>query len=367
MIEIPVYDPRPEYRQLKAEIDAAIQNVLDTGRFIMGSEVTGFEEEAADYLGVRYAIGLNSGTDALVIGLQAMGIEPGDEVITTAYSFFATAEAISILGAVPVFVDIDPETFNMDVAGIEGKITRKTKAIIPVHLYGHAADMDAISEIATRHHLLVLEDVAQAFGGAWRGHKLGTIGDLGAFSFFPTKNLGAYGDAGLLATNDEALANTARMLRAHGASKKYHNEMVGYNSRLDALQAAILRVKLKNIEDSNRKRREAAERYTQMLTRVEAIVTPTEVDGATHVYHQYTLRILDGKRDAVKNSLAEKGIGSMIYYPVPLHRLPIYQGLDLRLEHAEQAATEVLSIPIWPQIEVETQRKVADALIEAIG
>lgn len=366
MSNIPVYDPRPEYWQLKEEIDAAIQGVLDSGRFIMGPEVAGFEADVAEYLGIQHAISLNSGTDALVIGLKAFGIGSGDEVITTTFSFFATAEAISILGASPVFVDIDPVTFNIDTTRIEEKITGKTKAIIPVHLYGQAANMDTITDLAKRYNVQVLEDVAQAFGGEWKDRKLGTIGNMGAFSFFPTKNLGAYGDAGLLATNNDDLAGVARMLRVHGAQKKYHNEVVGYNSRMDALQASILHVKLKNLDNSNKKRREAAERYSQLLAGVDGIVTPSEVDGVTHVYHQYTLRILNGKRDEVKASLAEKGIGSMVYYPIPIHNLPIYKDLGLQLSVAENTANEVLSIPMWPQIEEDTQKRVVKALTESI-
>ncbi|MBN2044001.1 MAG: DegT/DnrJ/EryC1/StrS family aminotransferase [Anaerolineales bacterium] len=366
MIKIPAYDPKPEYVLLKDEIDAAIQGVLDSGRFIMGPEVTRFEENVAAYLGVKHTVGLNSGTDAIVIGLQALGVGAGDEVITTAFSFFATAEAISHLDAVPIFVDIDPVTFNIDVSKIEDKITERTKAIIPVHLYGHAADMDVITDLAQRYGLWILEDVAQAFGGKWKGKKLGAIGEIGALSFFPTKNLGAYGDGGMLVTENDDYARMAKMLRTHGAQKKYYNQIVGYNTRLDALQAAILNVKLNYLDHSNTLRRKAAERYSQMLAGVDGVTIPREASGAYHVYHQFTLRIRDGKRDQVQAKLAERGIGSMVYYPVPMHRLPVYQDLGWQIPQAELAAAEVLSVPLWPLIDEETQREVVSALEEAV-
>ncbi|WP_293177830.1 DegT/DnrJ/EryC1/StrS family aminotransferase [Oceanithermus sp.] len=349
-IEIPIYDPRPEIEALRPEIEAAIRRVLDSGRFILGPEVEAFEEEVADYLGVRHAVGLNSGTDALVIGLRALGVGPGDEVITTPFTFFATAEAISLVGAKPVFVDIDPRTFNIDPALVPAAITERTKAIVPVHLYGQAADMDPILTIAKEHGLKVLEDTAQAFGGAYRGRKLGAIGDAGAFSFFPTKNLGGFGDGGLLATNDDGVAEAARMLRAHGAKRKYQNEVLGYNSRLDALQAAILRVKLRHIDAFNEARRDLARAYTSPLAELKGVTPPYEAPYGVHVYHQYTVRIAGSRRDAVAAGLAERGVGTMVYYPTPVHRLPVYDQPAGCCPMAEAAAAEVLSLPMGPRL-----------------
>jgi len=352
-INIPIYDPKPEIAAMRSEIDAAIKRVIDSGRFILGPEVSAFEEEVAEYLGVKHAVGLNSGTDALVIGLRALGVGPGDEVITTPFTFFATAEAISLVGATPVFVDIDPRTFNIDPALIPAAITERTKAIVPVHLYGQAADMDPILAVAKEHGLKVLEDTAQAFGGEYRGKKLGTIGDAGAYSFFPTKNLGGFGDGGLLATNNNEVAELARMLRAHGAKKKYQNEILGYNSRLDAMQAAVLRVKLRHIDEFNTARRRLAATYSKRLSGLKSVLPPYEAEYGRHVYHQYTIRILNGRRDKVAKELAERGIGTMIYYPIPVHRLPIYDQPEGLAPEAEKAATEVLSLPIGPKLQTE--------------
>ncbi|WP_373995963.1 DegT/DnrJ/EryC1/StrS family aminotransferase [Moorella sp. E308F] len=341
---------------------AAIQGVLKSGQFIMGPNVKAFEQEAAAYLGVKHAVGVNSGTDALVIALRAAGIGPGAEVITTPFTFFATAEAISQVGATPVFVDIDPKTFNINPDLIEPAITSRTRAILPVHLYGQAADMDPIMELAKKYNLKVIEDTAQAFGGEYKGRKLGTIGDAGCFSFFPSKTLGAFGDGGLIATNDDEIAEKARMLRVHGAKKKYYNEVIGYNSRLDEIQAAILRVKLPHIDEWNEARRQAAKRYNELLKDVPGIVTPYEAPYARHVYHQYTIRVPDGMRDKMKQFLADQAIGTMVYYPVPVHKLPVYAGSNYRLPESEKAAGEVLSLPIWPKILDETQARVAKVL-----
>lgn len=360
--QIPVLDLAPEIDLLWDDINSALQAVLRSGQFIMGPDVHEFEAEAAAYLGVKHAIGLNSGTDALVIGLRALGVTTGDEVITTPFTFFATAEAIHQVGATPVFVDIDPRTFNLDVSGVEAQITPRTKAIIPVHLYGHAADMDALLTLARKHDLTILEDAAQAFGAQTGGRKLGTLGDIGAFSFFPTKNLGAYGDAGLLTTDDDDLAETARMLRVHGAKKKYHNEVIGYNSRMDTMQAAILRVKLPYIDEWNAARRAAAARYTAMLADVDGVVTPTEGPGVTHTYHQYTIRLTRHDRDAVQAALKAAGVGTMVYYPVPVHQLPLYADWGVSLPCAEQAAAQVLSLPMWPLITEATQARVVEVL-----
>jgi dTDP-4-amino-4,6-dideoxygalactose transaminase len=353
---IPILDLKPQYQSIKTEIHAAIDRVLESGAFIMGPDVKLFEQEIAEYLGVKHAIGVNSGTDALVIGLRALGIGAGDEVITTPFSFFATAESISNVGAKPIFVDIDPNTFNIDVSQIEAKITPQTKAIMPVHLYGRPANMSEISSIATKHQLKIIEDCAQSFGARYEGKYMGSIGDVGAFSFFPSKNLGAYGDGGLIATNDDRVAELARMLRAHGAQKKYHNEIIGYNSRLDTLQAAILRVKLPHLDNWNQGRRQVAQTYDRLLAEIDGIVTPEIVDG--HVFHQYTIRVLDGKRDAVAAKLKAEGISTMIYYPIPQDRLPVYQGLYPANAVSDKLAEEVLSLPIWAEMDISTVEKI---------
>ena len=363
---IPILDPRPEVEHLWDELMGAIAGVLRSGEYIMGPNVRAFEAAAAAYLGTRHAIGVNSGTDALVIGLRALGIGAGDEVITTPFTFFATAEAISILGATPVFADIDPGTFNIDPAQVAKLITGRTRAIVPVHLYGNACDMEALEALASVNGLALLEDVAQAFGGTYAGAKLGTLGAFGAYSFFPSKNLGTFGDGGLLTTNDDDLAETARMLRVHGAKRKYFNERVGYNSRLDELHAAILRVKLPHIDEANDGRRRAAQRYDQLLAGIPGVTTPSEAPRARHVYHQYTIRIAGGRRDAVQAKLAEAGITTMIYYPVPVHRLPLYRDHAPTLPVAEAAMTEVLSLPIWPTIGAEAQARVAEAIARAL-
>lgn len=360
--KIPVLDLSPEIDALWDELNTAIQDVLRSGAFIMGPPVKQFEAEVASYLGVKHAIGVNSGTDALVIGLRALGIGPGDEVITTPFTFFATAESVSMLGAKPVFVDIEPDSFNIDPEKIEAAITPRTKAIEPVHLFGRPANMDAIMNIARRHNLKVIEDCAQSFGATYGEKKVGTIGDVGAFSFFPSKNLGAYGDGGLIVTNDDEVAATARMLRVHGAKKKYHNEVCGYNSRLDSIQAAILRVKLPHIDAYNEGRREVARRYRALLADVPGVTTPDVTEG--HVFHQYTIRVAGGRRDELQKRLDDEGIGTMIYYPVPCHKLPLYAGENVSRPVSEQAATEVLSLPIWPQLSYETQQIVSDRIRE---
>ncbi|TCJ18875.1 DegT/DnrJ/EryC1/StrS family aminotransferase [Rubrobacter taiwanensis] len=364
--KIPMLDLSVEIEALWDEINAAVQRVLRSGQFIMGPEVEGFEREAAEYLGVRHAVGVNSGTDALVIALRALGIGSGDEVIVPSFTFFATAEAVSLVGATPVFADIDPRTYNVAPERIEERITSRTRAILPVHLFGQAVQMDRIRAIARDNRLVVVEDVAQAFGGEYRGRKLGSIGDAGAFSFFPSKNLGAYGDGGLIATDDDDVAEQARMLRTHGAKKKYHNETIGYNSRLDALQAAILRVKLAHIDEWNEGRRAAARRYGEMLADVSGVETPYEASHIRHVYHQYTVRVRDGGRDAVRERLAEAGVGTMVYYPVPVHLLPVYAASGYELPATEAASGEVLSLPIWPQMARTVQEQVVDSLREAL-
>jgi len=382
--KIPVLDLKPQYQAIRTEVRAAIDRVLESGQFILGEEVRRFETAAAEYLGVNHAIGVNSGTDALMIGLRSLGVKPGDEVITTPFSFFATAESISNVGAKPVFVDIEAASFNLDPAHVRAAITDKTRAILPVHLFGNPAAMAQILDIAAEYDLPVLEDCAQAFGAVYKGdcigchqtcqeairdrltgQRIGALGTAGAFSFFPTKNLGAYGDGGLITTDDDAIAETARKLRVHGAQKRYHNEMLGYNSRLDAIQAAILGVKLPYVDRWNQQRRQVAETYNQLLAEVPDIVTPTITAG--HVFHQYTVRILKGRRDAVKAALAEQGISAMVYYPVPQDQLPVYAGQFPTYAVSEQVAAEVLSLPIWPELDTDTQIQVVQALKTAIA
>ena len=360
-MNIPVLDMAPEIDELWDELNSAIQRVLRSTQFIMGPEVNAFEQEVSEYLGVKHAVGVNSGTDALVIGLRSLGIGAGDEVITSSFTFFATVEAISAVGATPVFVDIDSETYNIDPNLIEAKITPATKAIMPVHLFGRPAEMQMIMNLAKKHQLKVIEDVAQAFSGAYRGQKLGTIGDMGAYSFFPSKNLGCYGDGGLLVTNDDALADSARMLRVHGSKKKYYNEAIGYNSRLDSLQAAILRIKLPHIDTWSEGRRRVANRYNELLADIPEIITPEVCEG--HVFHQYTIQTDGVDRDELQRKLAGEGIGSMVYYPVPVHQLPIYKSGRLYcLPVTELVSKRVLSLPIWPQMKDDLIQRVYESL-----
>lgn len=364
--QIPILDLGPQVETLWDELNGAIQKVLRSTHFILGPEEKAFEEEVAKHLGVKHAIGCNSGTDALFIALRALNIGPGDEVITTPFTFFATAEAISHVGASPVFVDIEESSFNLDLDAVERAVTPRTRAIIPVHIFGRPVDMDRVNAIAKKHGLKVVEDCAQSFGARWQGVQTGTMGDIGAYSFFPSKNLGACGDGGLIATHDDELAATARMLRVHGSRQKYYNETVGYNSRLDEIQAAILRVKLPHLERWNNSRREVARRYRALFAGNDRIVTPEVVDG--HVFHQYTLRVKEVGRDALQARLAEQGIGTMVYYPVPCHQLKLYHGshAGVSCPRAEAAAAEVISLPIWPEISGDTQAAVAEALISSL-
>jgi dTDP-4-amino-4,6-dideoxygalactose transaminase len=364
---VPPLDLTPELDALWEPLSEAALRVLRSGQFVLGPEVAAFEREAADFLGVKHAVGVNSGTDALVIGLRALDIGPGDEVITSPFSFFATAEAVSLVGATPIFADIQPESFNLDPRSVDSVISDRTRALLPVHLFGRPADMDDFSRLAERHGLRVLEDCAQSFGARLNGAATGSLADAGAFSFYPTKNLGGVGDGGLLTTDDEAVAETARMLRNHGERSRYNNELLGYNSRLDALQAALLRVKLGRIDTANEGRREAAARYAEMLEGLPGVMVPQLTPG--HVFHQYTIRITDGRRDLVRERLDAAGIGTMVYYPIPIHRLPVYESgyRDLQLPVAERAAGEVLSIPIWPEIDHSTQERVAAALHAALA
>jgi len=363
---IPMVDLKRQYHALKKEIDAAVHDVLESTQFILGPNVGRLEEEIAAYHELPYAVGVANGTDALLLALRACGIQPGDEVITTPFTFIATAEVIALLQAVPVFVDICPDTFNIDVTRIEEKITARTKAIIPVHLFGHPAEMETIMEIARRYGLKVIEDCAQAFGALYRGKKVGTFGDAGCFSFFPSKNLAGYGDGGMVITKDAEVAKRLRMLRNHGSEKRYYHEMVGYNSRLDEIQAAIIRVKLKRLDGHNEARRAHAAAYSAAIKNTK-VALPRELTHCRHVYHQFTIRVQN--RDALMTALAEKGVASAVYYPVPLHRQKAFVDLfriDDDFPQAERCAREVLSLPMFPELTADEIRFVS-AIINAFS
>jgi len=360
--KIPMLDLTEEIREHWEAYNQAFQKVLSSGHFILGPEVRQLEESTAEYLGVKHAVGLNSGTDALVIGLRALGIKPGDEVITSPFSFFATGEAISLLGAVPVFVDIEPSTFNLDVSLIEQKITKKTKAILPVHLFGQASDMEAIQALAQKHGLLVFEDAAQAMGGDIGGKKLGSFGHAAAFSFFPTKNLGAFGDGGLFVTNDDRVADQARLLRVHGSKKRYHHEALGYTSRLDEMQAAFLRLKLKTLDERNEKRLRAAHRYTEALIGLEGIIPPFIHPRGRHIFHQYTITVPEARRDALQKALTDDGISTIIYYPIPIHLTEHFHLEKGLCPVTESMALRVISLPLWPEIPTGVQERVTSRI-----
>jgi dTDP-4-amino-4,6-dideoxygalactose transaminase len=360
-------DLKIQYESIKDEINSAVLSVIQSTHFILGPQGKAFEEEVAAYHGVKHAVAVASGTDALHLALLAAGIKRGDEVITTPFTFIATAEAVSYIGAVPVFVDIKADTFNMDIAKIEAAITKKTRGIIPVHLYGQPVEMDALMQIAKKHGLRVIEDCAQCFGAEFKGRKTGTFGDLGCFSFFPSKNLGAYGDGGMVITDDAKLAERMLSLRNHGSRVRYYHDEIGFNSRLDEVQAAILRVKLKHIDEYNTKRSNNAMLYNKHLT-ASGIQTPFEMNGTKHVYHQYTIRIKD--RDRVKQALDAAKVSNMIYYPVPLHLQAAYRGLNMRpgsLPVTEGAAGEVLSLPMYPELTEMQIQSVSDAVKKAMA
>lgn len=364
---ISLVDLTAQYHSIKKEIDTAVLSTLESGHFILGPQVVKFEESIGAYLGVDHAIGLASGTDALVIALRALNIGDGDEVIIPAYTFFATAGTVMSVGAKPVIVDVDPQSYQIDVSKIEAAITPKTKAIIPVHLYGHPSEMNPIMEISRKHGLKVIEDNAQGFGAEYLGKKTGSFGDIGCLSFFPTKNLGAYGDGGAVVTNDPVLAEQMRMLRAHGWKKKYYSEMVGYNSRLDAMQAAILQAKFPYLDSWNEKRRELSKRYTEHLAPL-GIVTPVEREWAKHVYHLYIIRT--SNRDALQAFLKEKGIASEVYYPLPPHlSVPCrkYGYKEGDFSHAEKAAKETLALPLYPEMSLAQQDEVIAAVREFVS
>jgi len=406
-MNVPVLDLIRQYESIREEMDAAVLEVIRSGKYVLGPYVKAFEEQAAAYCGAKHAIGVASGTDALLLSLRALGVGPGDSVILPSFTFFATAGVVHNVGATPVFCDIHPNTFNIDPDHLREILSAgptnstnptnstdstnstnstnpKYRAIIPVHLYGQIADMDEILAVAEEYGLAVVEDAAQAIGATYSGSphephephelhepkKAGTLGATGCFSFYPTKNLGAYGDGGLITTNDDELAERLRMLRVHGAKPKYFHKMVGVNSRLDAIQAAILAVKLRHLDEWSAARAKVADRYDELLGDIAGVVTPHRAEGRSHIFHQYTIRVRDGKRDALKEHLQEHGVGSMIYYPKPLHLQECFAHLGYRegqLPECETASREVLSLPIFPEIAREEQEYVCKAMRKVFG
>ncbi|HQX56731.1 MAG TPA: DegT/DnrJ/EryC1/StrS family aminotransferase [Pyrinomonadaceae bacterium] len=368
-MKVPLLDIKEQNDALRPEIEAALGRVLDSNGFILGGEVAELECELAGYCGTKYAIGCASGSDAILLALMALDVGPGDEVITTPYSFFATVSAITRLGAVAVFVDIDPVTYNLDVSQVEAKITDRTKAIEPVHLYGQCADMTALREISERHNIAIVEDAAQAIGAEENGIRAGAIGTMGAFSFYPSKNLGGMGDGGFITTNDDVLAKKLLALRVHGSDVKYYHKYVGLNSRLDGFQGAVLRVKLPHLDKWADMRRANAARYRELFTDAgltEQIGLPFERSTAKHIYNQYVIRI-PGRRDELRHYLTEKGIGTDIYYPVPLHLQECFAYLGYSagdLPEAEKAAIETLALPIYPELKLDQQAYVVDSIRE---
>jgi dTDP-4-amino-4,6-dideoxygalactose transaminase len=362
-MKIPLLDLAAQHEPLKDELKAAFARILDSNRFILGEAVAAFEEELAGYVGVKFARGVGNCTDALTLAMRAVDIVPGDEIITTPFTFIASAETIANLGARPVFIDIDPETFNLDPAKIEPAITKKTRAIVPVHLYGQACAMDEILAIARAHKLKVIEDAAQSLGARYQGKMLGSFGDLACFSFYPSKNLSALGDGGAITTNDPDRAERIKMLRIHGAGKKYQHSFLGYNSRLDAVQAAFLSVKLKNLDRWNAGRRTNAEFYNSALA--EIVETPLARVDCYHIYNQYTIR--SGSRDKLQLHLQAANIGNEIHYPMPLHLQPAFRYLGYKpgdFPVAEQAAQRVISIPVYPELTGEEKNYIVRSIKE---
>ncbi|MFQ5930793.1 MAG: DegT/DnrJ/EryC1/StrS family aminotransferase [Nitrospiraceae bacterium] len=359
---VPLIDLKAQYQSIKTEIAAAIARVLESSQFVLGTEVAAFEEEFAAYSGGRDGIAVNSGTSALHLALLAAGIGPTDEVITVPFTFVATVAAICYTGARPVFVDIEGQSYTMDPNRLEGVITDRTKAILPVHLYGQPADMDPILEIARRHGLLVIEDAAQAHGAEYKGRRIGSLGDLGCFSFYPSKNLGGYGEGGIVVTNDPDHAGTIRLLRDWGQERKHHHQLRGYNYRMDALQGAILRVKLRHLEAWTEARQARAARYTELLAG-SGVQTPTVMPHCRHVYHIYAIR--SPQRDVVQQALYANGIQTGTHYPTPIHLQPVYADLGYGpgdFPRAEQLAREQLSLPMYPELEESALKRIADCI-----
>jgi dTDP-4-amino-4,6-dideoxygalactose transaminase len=374
---IPPLDLKRQYQSIGADVSAAVLEVLASGAYIGGPMVQNFEQQFASYVGTTECVACNSGTDALYLALRAMHIGAGDEVITTPFTFIATAETISAVGAKPIFVDIDPATFNLDLDRLTAAITPRTKAIMPVHLFGKPLDMTALMSIANQHKLIVIEDCAQATGAEWLDRKVGSIGHFGCFSFFPTKNLGGCGDGGAITLNDPQLAADLRMFREHGSRQRYYHEEIGMNSRLDAVQAAVLQVKLQHLDKWNQQRDEVARRYQDLLANIPGIITPSHIPGGKSVWNQYTIRVIApagvepaAHRDRVRASLQADGVISMIYYPLPLHLQEVYQNLGHpagSFPITEQVSHEVLSLPMFPELSIEEQQRVAYALKDALS
>jgi dTDP-4-amino-4,6-dideoxygalactose transaminase len=373
--KIPPVDLARQYKLIAEEAAAAVLEILSSGYYIGGAAVTDFEGQFADYVGTSHCVACNSGTDALYLSLRALNVGAGDEVITSPFTFIATAEVISMVGATPVFVDIDADTFNLDLNRLEAALTPKTKAIIPVHLFGQPVDMTRLMEIARQHNLYVIEDCAQATGTKWQGKQVGSLSHIGCFSFFPTKNLGGCGDGGAVTTDDPALADAIRVIKEHGSRVRYYHDVVGMNSRLDTIQAAILQIKLSYLDSWNQQRQEIAARYQELLQSLPQIKLPQVLAGGSHTWNQYTIRIPEAgegsnlHRDRLREKLWSKGIVTMVYYPVPLHLQPVYQDLGYQIGHfplAELACQEVLSLPMFPDLTFEEQQQVAYCLKDCL-
>jgi dTDP-4-amino-4,6-dideoxygalactose transaminase len=364
---VPQLDLAAQYAAIGGEIRTAVEGVLASQQFILGREGAAFEQEIAQLCGVAHGVGVASGTDALILALRASGVQSGDEVLIPPFTFVATGSAVSALGAKPVFADIRPDTYNIDPSDLARRVTRRTRAIIAVHLYGLPCDMDPILTFARAHNLRVIEDNAQSIGAKYKGRRTGSVGDAACLSFYPTKNLGAYGDAGMVVTNSSEMAARLKLLRNHGQSGKYVSSEPGWNSRLDEIQAAILRVKLRHLPEWQRARQAHAAAYTKLLLGIPGVAPPLIPEGYEHVFHQYTVRV--ERRDALAQLLSERKIGSAVYYPIPLHLQPLYASLGHKagdFPHAEHAAQEVLSLPMFPELRSEQIARVADAVSELV-
>jgi len=365
-MQVPLLDLKAQYAEIKADVDDAVRRVMESARFIGGPEVTGLEEEVARYSQCAHGIGCASGTDALLLSLRALGVGPGDEVVTTAYSFFASAGTIVNAGGTPVFVDIDPRTYNMDPHRLEAAITPKTKAVIAVHLYGQCCDLTAVKAVCDKHQVWLIEDAAQAIGAEWEGKRAGSVGDFGCFSFFPSKNLGGAGDGGMIVTRNAEFADKLRLLREHGAKPKYYHSIVGTNARLDALQAAILRVKLRHLDRWSEARARNADLYDKLFEG-SRVGRPFRDPRTRHIYNQYVIR--SSKRDELKQHLTDRGVGTEVYYPVPLHVQKCFAPLGYKtgdMPHSEAAANETLALPIYPELGEERIRYVAQSVREFV-
>jgi dTDP-4-amino-4,6-dideoxygalactose transaminase len=371
MREIHMVDLKSQYQAIKSEVDRSVIDVMSSAQFIKGPKVSDFEHHLAEYLGVKHVISCANGTDALQIALMALDLNPGDEVIVPAFTYVATAEVIALLGLSPVMVDVDANSFNITADHIEGAITKRTKAIVPVHLFGQSADMEEIMLLAKKYGLKVIEDNAQAIGAEYtfksnKVQKVGTIGDIGCTSFFPSKNLGCFGDGGAMMTDDEEMAKKLRTISNHGQAKKYHHSVIGVNSRLDAIQAVVLDIKLKRLNDYSQARQEVAQKYDEAFKSVEGIQIPKRLSNSTHVFHQYTLQIKEGRRDSLKDYLREHGIPSMVYYPIPLYSQIAFEQYysGPKLENTEYLCDSVLSLPIHTEMENDVQHFILDKMID---